>query len=197
VADDKGFIDLMVKQYPKGKQSTHLHSLKPGERLLFAPIKEISWQPNQHDHVGLIAGGAGITPMYQLVRGILSNPADRTRVTLVWGVNGEEDIFLKDEFATLEREHPGQFKAVYVVSQPSPPQGDGVEGNKYTRGYVNREVLEGAGLVGEKGGEDTKVFVCGPPAMEKALTGSKGLFGSPKTGVLHEMGFESGQIHRF
>ncbi|KAH8913012.1 ferredoxin reductase-like protein [Coniochaeta sp. PMI_546] len=192
--NDKGFIDLMVKHYPNGKQSTHLHSLKPGDSLRFAPIKEIAWTPNKHDHVALIAGGAGITPMYQLIRGILSNPADRTRVTLVWGVNTDEDIFLRDEFAKLEKEHPKQFRAVYVVSQPGPD-------SKYKKGYVTRQVLEGAGLaVGKtekEDAEDVKVLLCGPPPMEKALTGSKGLFGSPKTGVLHEMGFKADQIHRF
>jgi cytochrome-b5 reductase len=182
----------MVKHYPDGKQSTHLHSLQPGASLLFAPIKEISWTPNRHAHVALIAGGAGITPMYQLVRGILSDPADRTRVTLVWGVNADEDVFLRDEFATLEKEHPGRFRAVYVVSRPGP------EGSKYAKGYVTREVLEGAGVSSGEGGEDdVKVLVCGPPMMEKALTGSKGLFGSSEPGVLHEMGFRGDQIHRF
>lgn len=190
LADEKGFIDLMVKHYPNGKQSTHLHSLQPGSSLLFAPLKELAWMPNKHAHVALIAGGAGITPMYQLVRGILSNPQDRTRVTLVWGVNADEDVFLADEFAALERKHPGQFKAVYVVSRPGPE-------SKYARGYVTREVLEKAGVTGTGQGEDVKVLVCGPPAMEKALTGSKGLFGSAKTGVLQEMGFRGDQIHRF
>lgn len=187
----------MVKHYPKGKQSTHLHSLKPGDSLRFAPIKEISWTANKHDHVALIAGGAGITPMYQLVRGILTNPADHTRITLIWGVNTDEDIFLKDEFATLEKSHPGQFKAVYVVAEPGP-------GSKHTKGFVTKQVLENAGLGmdqrekrGEGGGEDLKVLVCGPPPMEKALTGSKGFFGSPKTGVLQELGFKADQIHRF
>jgi cytochrome-b5 reductase len=185
----------MVKLYPSGKQSTHLHALKPGDTLRFAPIKELAWTPNAYSRVALIAGGAGITPMYQLARGILSNPDDKTGVTLVWGVNTEEDIFLRDEFEKLEMEHPGQFRAVYVVAEPG-------EGSKYARGFVTRQVLEGAGVAvgkGEKDGEkgDVKVLVCGPPGMEKALTGSKGLLGSAKTGVLQEMGFRRDQIHRF
>lgn len=34
----------------------------------------------QWDAVGLIAGGSGITPMYQLITEILANPRDRTEV---------------------------------------------------------------------------------------------------------------------
>lgn len=175
----------MVKLYPGGKASTHLHSLKPGDTLTFAPIKELAWTPNKHDHVALIAGGAGITPMYQLARGILHNPDDRTRVTLVWGVNTDEDIFLRDKFAAFEAKHPGRFKAVYVVATPE-------AGSKYQKGFVTAQVLERAGLkAGEAKNQDVKVLVCGPPAMEKALGGKKG------TGVLAELGYRPDQIYSF
>jgi cytochrome-b5 reductase len=183
----------MIKHYPTGKQSTHLHSLKPGDSVLFAPIKEISWTPNKHVHVALIAGGAGITPMYQLVRGILGNPDDHTRVTLVWGVNSDDAIFLKNELDELEHFHPDQFRAIYVVSDMDAE-------SEHPKGYVTKEVLENAGLgVKVRGleGGDVKVFVCGPPPMEKALTGSKSFFGGSRTGVLHELGFRPGDVHRF
>ncbi len=174
----------MVKLYPNGKQSGHLHSLKPGDTLTFAPIKELAWTPNKHAHVALIAGGAGITPMYQLARGILHNPADQTRVTLVWGVNADEDIFLKDEFAALESKYAGRFKAVYVVATPD-------AGSAHQKGFVTAQLLEKAGLhASEDKNRDVKVLVCGPPAMEKALK-AKG------TGVLAKLGYRPDQIYSF
>jgi NAD(P)H-flavin reductase len=39
----------------------------------------------RHDAVGLIAGGTGITPCYQLIKAIFKNPNDKTKVTLVYG----------------------------------------------------------------------------------------------------------------
>ncbi|KAK4121677.1 ferredoxin reductase-like protein [Parathielavia appendiculata] len=183
--NEPGYIELMVKLYPNGKQSTHLHSLKPGDTLTFAPIKELAWTPNKHEHVALIAGGAGITPMYQLARGILHNPDDRTRVTLVWGVNTDEDIFLKNEFAALEKLHPGRFRAVYVVVTPG-------AGSPHQKGFVTRQLLEKAGLAAsEAQNRDIKVLVCGPPAMEKALKGKKG------GGVLAELGYRPDQVYSF
>ncbi|KAH8882577.1 ferredoxin reductase-like protein [Thozetella sp. PMI_491] len=187
--DEPGFIELLVKKYPNGKQSTHLHSMQPGDTLTFAPLKEYAWAPNKHPHVALIAGGAGITPMYQLARGILKNPDDQTRITLVWGVNTDEDIFLKSEFAELEKKYPGRFKTHYIVSHP-------VAGSPYQKGYVTQQFLEGAGLrPSDEKNAETKVFVSGPPPMEKALTGGRG-FGKT-SGVLQEMGYQAGQIHRF
>ena len=174
----------MVKLYPNGKQSTHLHSLQPGDTLTMVPIKELAWTPNQHAHVALIAGGAGISPMYQLARGILHNPADQTRVTLVWGVNTDEDVFLKGEFAEWERQYPGRFRAVYVVAAPE-------KGSPYQKGFVTKTVLEGVGLAaGAEGNRDVKVLVCGPPAMEKALK-------KKKTGVLAELGYRPDQVYSF
>lgn len=148
------------------------------------------WTPNQHPHVALVAGGAGITPIYQLTKGILGNPEDRTKITLVWGVNSDADIFLHDEFSALEERFPGRFRALYVVSHPEP-------GSRYPKGYVTKQVLDEAGLgASNAGNKDAKVFVCGPPAMEKALTGAKG-FGKSNSGVLAELGYTPGQIHRF
>jgi cytochrome-b5 reductase len=172
----------MVKRYPDGKVSTHLHSLQPGDSLFFAfGIKAHSWIPNKHDHITLIAGGAGITPLYQLIRGVLDNPEDRTKMTLVFGVNTERDILLHEEFENYEKKFPDRFKIVYTVSQPE-------EGSTVRKGHVTkallREVLPA---------NTDKVFVCGPPAMEKALTG-KGRGGS---GILEELGYTKDQIFIF
>lgn len=192
--DEPGFIELFVKHYPGGKQSTHLHSLKPDDSLIM--IRGVppgyKWTRNQHAHVALVAGGAGITPMYQLTRGILADPEDRTRITLVWGVNTDADLFLREEFSALEKQFPGRFRAIYAVSRPEP-------GSPYPRGYVTAPLLDEAGLkAGEADNKDTKVFVCGPPTMEKALVDTKG-FGKSATngGVLAELGYTPAQIHRF
>ena len=61
--DEKGFLDLIIKRYPNGPMSEHLHSMKPGQRLDFkGPILKFPWVANSHDHIALIAGGTGITP---------------------------------------------------------------------------------------------------------------------------------------
>lgn len=182
--DEPGYVEFLIKHYPGGKQSTHIHSLKPGDTLTFAPIKSLQWKPNLHPHVALIAGGAGISPMYQLARGILKNPDDQTRITLVWGVNTDADIFLHSEFSELEQKYPGRFKAVYVVATPD-------AGSPHAKGFVTKALLEGAGLspAAEKN-KGTKVLVCGPPPMEKALK-------AKNTGVLAELGYTKDQVYSF
>ncbi|OHE93848.1 oxidoreductase NAD-binding domain-containing protein [Colletotrichum orchidophilum] len=182
--DDAGYLELMVKKYPDGKQSTHIHSLTPGQKLLFAlAIKGHQWKPNSYRHVTLIAGGAGITPLYQLAQGILRNPDDKTAITLVFGVNSDQDVLLKEEFEQFERDFPGRFRAVYTVSNPA-------ANSSYRKGYVTKQLLEEVGAVPKN--EDTKVFVCGPPAMEAALVGKRSA-----PGILQQLGYRKDQIHQF
>ncbi|CRK47807.1 hypothetical protein BN1723_020399, partial [Verticillium longisporum] len=87
--------------------STHMHDMTPGQRLDFkGPLPKYAWTANKHEHIALVAGGTGITPMYQLARAIFNNPADKTKVTLVFGNVTEEDILLRKEFAELENTYP-------------------------------------------------------------------------------------------
>lgn len=184
VPDEPGILELMVKKYPGGKQSTHIHSLTPGQTLFFvAAIKGFAWTPNAFPHVTLIAGGAGITPIFQLVQGIMRNPADQTKVTLVLGVNGDQDILLRDEFERFTKEHPGRLDVTYTVSHPD-------VGSPHRKGYVTKELLEE--VIPGTPADKTKVFVCGPPAMEEALVGKRG-----SGGILQQLGYTKGQIHRF
>ncbi|KAF4450926.1 hypothetical protein F53441_5987 [Fusarium austroafricanum] len=169
----------MVKKYPNGRGSGYLHSLKPGDSLyILTTLAGYKWKPNTFSHITLIAGGCGITPIYQLAQGILRNPEDKTRMTLVFGANSDEDVLLKKELDAFAKEFPDRFSVKYTVSKP-------VEGSGVRRGRVDREILEDV----VKGTD--KVFVCGPPGMEEALVGKRG------GGVLGELGIGKGQIHRF
>lgn len=184
--DQRGSLELLVKQYPSGKGSTYLHSLLPGSTLYFAAVlKGYRWTPNQHSHITLIAGGAGITPMYQLIQGILDNPEEKTKITLVYGVDGDADILLKSEFDEYEKRCGERFKAVYTVSKPG-------EGSEARKGYVSRELLEE--VEGKQRGK--KVFVCGPPAFEQALLGGAS-FKAGKGGILEALGYRKEQVHQF
>jgi cytochrome-b5 reductase len=183
--DEPGHIDFLVKHYPNGKQSTHLHSLAPGQTLRFAfPIKGPQYSPKPDgEHITLIAGGAGITPIYNLAQGILSDKnASKTDLTLVFGVNMEKDVLLKKEFESLEQKYPGRFRAVYTISKPEE------QNSGYRTGHVGRSLLDEVLPKGEKG----RVYVCGPPGMEQSLIGGWG-----KQGLLEEMGWRKQDINKF
>lgn len=171
--------------------SSHLHEMVPGQRLeLKGPIPKYPWNANKHQHIGLIAGGTGITPMFQLCRAILNNPEDRTKVTLVFGNISEEDILLKKELAEFENTYPQRFRAFYVLDKP--PK-DWVGGT----GFITSELLRT--VLPAPNDENIKVFVCGPPGMMKHVSGNKK---SPRdqgelSGILKELGYTTEQVFKF
>ncbi|KAK1767166.1 hypothetical protein QBC33DRAFT_539422 [Phialemonium atrogriseum] len=189
--DSKGHMDLLVKRYENGPMSTHLHDMVPGQRLdIKGPLPKYSWTPNKHGHIALIAGGTGITPMFQLCRAIFKNPEDKTKVTLVFGNVTEDDILLKHELAELENTYPQRFRAFYVLDNPPKTWAGG-------KGYINSELLKT--VLPEPKADNIKLFVCGPPGLMTSISGNKK---SPKdqgelTGILKELGYTPEQVYKF
>lgn len=154
------------------------------------PLPKYPWSTNKHDHITLIAGGTGITPMYQLVRAIFNNSDDKTKVSLVFGNVSEEDILLKKEFDELENKYPKRFKAFYTLDKPpkSWPSGSG---------FITKELLKE--VIPDPKSDNIKVFICGPPGLYKAISGPKK---SPQDqgeldGVLKELGYTKEQVYKF
>ena len=190
--NDAGHMDLLVKVYPNGPMSEHMHSMKVGDSLAVkGPIPKYPLTTNKHSSIAMIAGGTGITPMYQLTRKIFNDPKnDKTKVTLIYGNVGESDILLKEEFDRLEKEFPDRFKAFYTLDNPPKSWKNG-------KGFISKDLLEK--LLPDPKQENIKVFVCGPPGLYKAISGGKV---SPTdqgelSGSLKELGYTKDQVYKF
>ncbi|RMJ09865.1 hypothetical protein CDV36_010508 [Fusarium kuroshium] len=188
---EEGFLNLLVKKYPGGLMSTHIHNLAPGQHLdIMGPLPKYSWNENKHEHIALIGGGTGITPLYQLARAIFNNPNERTKVTLVLGNVAEEDILLKEKLDEIEKTYPERFRAFYVLSKPSKDWTGGT-------GRISKDLLKAA-LPNPKS-ENIKLFVCGPPGLMKTISGDMAnpVQQGELTGVLQELGYTKDQVHKF
>lgn len=187
----KGYVELMVKKYPNGPMSTHICEMEKNQRLLFkGPIEKYRYQPNTHSTIGLIAAGTGITPMYQLIRAVMNNPEDKTKIILITANISEEDVLLKHEFEKLEQENPLKFRAFYVLEKP-PSDWPG------TGGRISKDLLKT--VFPAPSDTNFKAFICGPPGFYAAVSGTKK---SPKDqgelgGFLSELGYSKDQVYKF
>lgn len=69
-------------------------------------------------HITLIAGCAGITPIYQLIQGVLRNPEDSTKITLGFGVNCDADVTKYTSFSWGRRfSKPLALACIYLGSR--------------------------------------------------------------------------------
>ncbi|KAI0801558.1 hypothetical protein C8Q74DRAFT_500680 [Fomes fomentarius] len=113
---------LNAERTNQGKMSKYIHDLtEPGQKLsIKGPIPKFVYKTNRFAEVGMIAGGSGIAPMYQILEHALKDPSNKTRFTLIFANLSTKDIVLKDEFDALSRKYPSTFNVVYTVDKPEP-----------------------------------------------------------------------------
>lgn len=159
---DTGRLELTIKIYEGGKLTPWLSKLKIGDTVeIRGPKGEMKYHKNLVKELGMIAGGTGITPMFQIIRRICEDPRDDTKTTLIYANKTEGDILLRAELDAFAKKYD-QFKVHYVLSNPL----DGWNGKK---GRVSKQMIDDD--LPAPAGMDSKVLVCGPdPMMESMIT---------------------------
>lgn len=160
--DTKGHFDLLVKTYAQGNASQYLASLKIGDKARFrGPKGRFLYRPNMAKEVGMIAGGTGITPILQVIKAILRNPEDKTKMFLIFGNLSKDDILLYEELKEMAGNHSDQLNVHFVLNNP--PEGENWDGSV---GYITADIIKTHCPVASK---DSKILMCGPPAMMTAM----------------------------
>lgn len=186
-----GHFDLIVKVYPEGKMSKHIGSLKVGDELdVKGPISKFAVAPNMKKNIGMIAGGSGLTPMLQVASQILSDPEDKTQVSLIYANQSEDDIILKDKLDQMQKDH-SNFKVHYVIDKPIHP-----EDWRGSIGYIDEKVVKAHLPPAE---DENLILVCGPPPMMMAISGDKAKDKSQGelSGLLKKLGYTTDQVYKF
>jgi len=239
----EGAFDLLVKGYPQandgvgtgGGVGAYLCSLgtnndddAASNTSIIASLKaprKMHGSPaiyNRWKHVGLVAGGTGIAPLYQIAIMLLDDPSEYTTdVHLLFMNRAEEDILMKDRLDDLVVASGGRFRVTYsLTSETSTASGGGgaleekseekmndSDEFKYGRGSV--DMVKNA-LPPPMGGDGTTmILVCGTDgfvdwwggpvgrAPSKA-DGSKGpKIQGPVLGLLKDAGYDESEVFKY
>lgn len=123
------------------------------------PKGNFNYTENMVREFGMIAGGTGITPMYQIINFILNNPSETTKLKLIYANVNIEDILLKQELDILAKKFKNRFTVFYVLNNKPKNWTQGV-------GFVNKDhILEYC----PSPANDIKILICGPPPMVKGM----------------------------
>lgn len=180
--DDKGHFDLVLKVYkanvhPKfpngGKLTQFLDAMQPGDTIdVRGPSGRLTYngkgkfeikadkktppKVKKVKKIGMIAGGTGITPMFQLIKDICKNDDDETKMSLVFANQSENDILIREELEDYAKNFPDKLNLWFTIDKSVLPDW------KYDTGFVNEEMLR-AHLPAPS--DDTLILMCGPPPM--------------------------------
>jgi nitrate reductase (NAD(P)H) len=175
----KGVLDILIKIYldtkdaPGGKMTKALDSIPVGHFVDFkGPTGHFEYHSRgrctisgKERHVKkfiMICAGSGVTPIFQVLRAVLSDKEDETECLVLDGNRLEEDILCKKVMDRLLIGNEHRCKLLYSLTKP----GDDWTGLK---GRLSRELLEQeVGSCKVKNGEEL-VLICGPGALEKSV----------------------------
>lgn len=172
--DDLGTFTLCIKVYfagvhPKfpngGKMSQHMESLDIGDLLkVKGPLGHFEYKgrgkfvvkgkERSAKKIGLICGGTGVTPAYQVMMAVSKDAEDTTEVYLLYANQTEGDILMRKEIDAMAAANEN-IHVWYTLDRPG-------EGWGYSQGFINEEMLRER-MPGPN--EDSFVGMCGPPPM--------------------------------
>lgn len=203
----KGYFDVLVKKQPNGRMTETMFSLEVGESLFFRVQEyKLSYAANKWKNVGLIGGGTGITPLFQVINHALANDEDQTKLSLLFANRRESNILLRGTLDDLAEKHADRFKVHYIVNK-------GNENWKGYTGHINAQVIKETMPAPAR---DMKILICGPDKMMAHLCGAafgvmKAMSGSAPMqpaggnlqnfsdveGIMGPMGYDKEMLYRF
>ncbi|KAI1462103.1 hypothetical protein F4805DRAFT_194083 [Annulohypoxylon moriforme] len=176
---DKGKLDVLIKIYydtPEkkgGKMTQALDAIPIGHFVDFkGPVGKfeylgrgsclISGQQRKVKRFIMICGGSGITPIFQVLRAVLTDDEDPTSCLVIDGNRVEQDILCKEDLDRMAISNSHKCRLLYTLSQPE-PSWTGL------RGRMDQELLgKEIGPCRNIDGEDL-VLICGPEPLEKSV----------------------------
>lgn len=197
----RGHFDLLIKVYRKnehpkfpegGWMSQYLDSMSIGDvidvkgpngRIEYMEKGRVRISQNQLkvSQIAMIAGGTGITPMYQFIQHILitRHGRDNTKLSLLYGNQKQSDILMRETLEELALQHPGQFSLHMTVDRVEKADGPW---NGFV-GYVSADMINNSI---PKPSSELVVLLCGPPPMVRSVES-----------LLIELGYSRDRIYAF
>ncbi|KAI9062568.1 hypothetical protein FKP32DRAFT_806572 [Trametes sanguinea] len=188
--EEDGTVDLLVKTYlpnvtgnaafPGGTISNYLDCMEEGEEIdIRGPCGGIVYHGHgefeidgtrcHFDKINLIAGGSGLTPHWQLIHAILSDPRDATTISLIDCNKTVGDIWMREALESYAAEYQTRFRLWHVLT--SPP-----EDWQYSCGRLDKSII------------DTHLYPCAP-GVGTFLCGPAGLVEDVALPALEQIGF--------
>jgi cytochrome-b5 reductase len=175
---DLGRLELLIRIYPDGHLGKYLKKLQPGDKVeIRGPKGAMRYRKGMSKELGLVGGGTGITPLFQIIRAICEDKTDNTKISLVYANRSEADIMLRKRLDSFAEASNGQFEVYYIVDKAP-------EGWQYGTGRIDKEVLQKKMPAVS---DDNKVLLCGPPGLVNATKNNLTELGWKEPGSVSKM----------
>lgn len=167
---------IAIKRVPNGKVSTYLtQSAKVGEEIeVMLPMGNFhtKLKPDGKKHYYLFGAGSGVTPLFSILKAVLTNEPN-SKVTLAYGNFNSDSVIFKEELKRLQAKYAERVSILHVFDQPKKKGGFLGMGKKvneeleFTEGRIDSIFVRN--LLAKKNILDAEFYTCGPTGLMKAV----------------------------
>jgi len=209
----KGEFQLLVKAYPPqedGKMGVgaYICGLQEGDVMEAKVKKPRQMHSSPHvlgrwKHVGLVAGGTGIAPLYQILVLLMSAQELNCKIHILSINRKQEDILLKSQLDQFAKEHPDVVSVTYSLTGNE----DDENSPQFLMGRGTVQLAKQA--LPDPSLDDVMILVCGKNGFVEHWAGKVGR-GPPKPdgskgpkiqgpllGVLNDAGYSASQVFKY
>ena len=219
-------FELGIKKARKHPTTNHLHSklqvgdrvnVKVGGRAFPEPLgllinrlkaRGVKARGVNREHVLMIAGGVGITPLYSMMLSLLSAKMDeldlQIKISLIYSAQSEADFLFLEELKVLQKHFQNSVKngadsalSLFFLTATGREEMNVSQLKPWTEslqeinhGQLNRERLLNLVKAEENTSTQTcttSCFVCGPPSLiDDVVKFAENSRSTPKLDVFHE-----------
>jgi ferredoxin-NADP reductase len=176
--NEKGKVSFVIKAYlpcdefpAGGVMSTHLAKMAVGDKIKMEGPKgllfyqgfgnfQLRKKPIIKNKIGLIAGGSGITPCFQLLQAS-SLGKDSIPMVLLYSNKEKSDILLQDELNSFVNEHLRIFHTLTRHTDAKHGEWAGLKGR------ITEEMVKSCGF--PEPSAETLIGYCGPAGFNKTV----------------------------
>lgn len=155
------YCEISVKREQQGLSSRNLHDVvREGDRLrIGAPGGKFVFAGKGAEHVVLIAGGVGVTPLMSMAR-YLTDACWPGRIDFLFSARTRDEVIFHDELRALAARFPNLHVHVVLSQADNDPMWTG------ERGHLSAETM--TRLVADW--NSPHVYLCGPKPMMDAVS---------------------------
>ncbi len=169
--EEKGILKFNIRiaspppgtDYPPGKMSSYLFTLKPGDKLTcFGPYGDFFVKETLAEKIW-IGGGAGMAPMRSHIFDELKRKKKGdVKMSFWYGARSLKELFYQEDFDELDAQFDN-FEWHVAMSDPLPE-----DDWKGLTGFIHTVVYDQY-LGNHPAPEDCEYYLCGPPPMIAAV----------------------------
>ena len=195
--NEEGYFDVPIKIYyknestgdPGGVMTQYLDTMKLGDtidisgprgKLTYLGRGQFQFQKNDKSYtrkiknLGLIAGGTGITPCFQIIQYVATTKYENLNISLIYANKTENDILLRNMLEEFVADH--RLKMYLTLDNPP-------TGWTLGKGYISQDMIS---THIPPPAEDTLILHCGPSPMNRMVRK-----------YLEEMGYKDYMVLKF